>query len=89
VPEIYRTDGVNAEQWYLMSVYSYTNHSGTKIQFVGPMSQYQACQQRGGCSTIDNTPEQAWWQLYNLLNNDWRTAGETLPYLTDIKWLNE
>lgn len=89
VPEIYRTDGVNAEQWYLMSVFSYESHNQSTIQFVGPMSQYQACQQRGGCNTIDNSPEDAWWQLYNLLNGDARTDGQTLPYLTDIKWLGE
>lgn len=88
VPEIYRTDGVNAQQWYLMSVYSYVNH-GVKMQFIGPMSQYQACLQRGGCNMINNKPEDAWTQLYTLLNGDERTAGETLPYLTDIFWLNE
>lgn len=88
LPEIYRTDGVNAQQWYLMSVYSYTAH-GIKMQFIGPMSQYQACLQRGGCNSINNTPQQAWTQLYALLNGDPRTDGETLPYLTDIFWLNE
>jgi hypothetical protein len=88
LPEIYRTDGVNAQQWYLMSVYSYTAH-GAKMEFIGPMAQYQACLQRGGCSTIDNTADQAWKQLYTLLNGDARTAGETLPYATDILWLNE
>jgi hypothetical protein len=88
LPEIYRTDGVNAQQWYLMSVYSYTAH-GVKMQFIGPMSQYQACLQRGGCNSINNTPQQAWTQLYTLLNEDARTDDEALPYLTDIFWLNE
>ncbi len=88
LPEIYRTDGVNAEQWYLMSVYSYTAH-GAKMVFIGPMSQYQACLQRGGCGGIDNSSGQAWTQLYTLLNGDSRTMGEALPYLTDILWLNE
>lgn len=90
IPEIYLTTGVNAQQWYLMSVYSYVNH-GQKIQFPGLMTEYGACQQRGGCSSIgiDNTPSKGWWQLYNLLNNDLRTAAEVLPYLTDIKYLGE
>lgn len=88
MPEIYRTDGVNAQQWYLMSVYSYTAH-GAKMQFIGPMSQFQACLQRGGCGGINNTAAQAWKQLYNLLNGDARTAGEAMPYVTDILWLNE
>jgi hypothetical protein len=71
-----------------MSVYSYVNE-GIKMQFIGPMSQYQACLQRGGCNTINNTPQQAWNQLNSLLNGDPRTSGERLPYLTDIFWLNE
>ena len=86
LPEIYLTSGVNAEQWYLMSVYSYEKH-GEKMQFVGPMTETQACEQEGGCPGIDNPPAAAWWQLYNLLNGDWRTTGEALPYSTDIKWL--
>ncbi len=86
VPEIYLTSGVNAEQWYLMSVYSVKTHH-EKIQFIGPMTETQACRQEGGCPGIDNPPANAWWQLFNLLNADWRTAGEALPYATDIKWL--
>jgi hypothetical protein len=86
LPEIYLTNGINAEQWYLMSVYSYQKH-GEKMQFIGPMTETQACQQEGGCPKIDNPPENAWWQLYRLLNGDPRTAGEMLPFLTDIKWL--
>ncbi len=86
VPEIYLPSGINAEQWYLMSVYSY-NYHGEKIQFVGPITETQACQQEGGCPGIDNPPNNAWWQLFNLLNGDWRTSGEALPFLTDIKWL--
>ena len=90
VPEIYRDDGMNAEQWYLMSVYSYQYH-GEKIHFVGPMTELRACQQVGGCdlldgTTIANTPENAWKQLIGLLNGDSRTNGEMLPYSTDIQW---
>ena len=90
VPEIYRDDGMNAEQWYLMSVYSYQYHGG-KIHFVGPMTELRACQQVGGCDLLDgitiaNTPENAWKQLIGLLNGDTRTNGEMLPYSTDIQW---
>ena len=87
LPEIYLTSGVNAQQWYLMSVYSYTRH-GQKMQFVGPMTQTQACEQEGSClQQLENPPADAWWQFYNLLNGDARTAGEALPFSTDIKWL--
>ncbi len=88
LPEIYLTSGLNAEQWYLLSVYSYQNH-GVPVGFVGSLTNYQACQQRGGCSgegwAIDNTPEQGWSQLYNLLNSDYRTA-QGLRWATDILW---
>lgn len=87
MPEIYTPDGTNAEQWYMMSLYSYTHH-GSKIQFVGPMTEVQACAQEPyGCPGLDNSSENAWLQLYNLLNGDWRTAGEMLPYVTDIQWM--
>jgi hypothetical protein len=92
VPETYLVSGINAEQWYLMSVYSYEKH-GQKIQFVGPMTELKACEQRGGCGSGDksiaNPPENAWKQLFSLLNGDSRTAGEALPFITDIRYLGE
>lgn len=91
IPEIYATSGVNAEQWYLMSVYSATQH-GLAIHFPGVMTQYQACQQRGGCTgtgwSLANTPLQGWNQLNNLVNSDARTL-DWIPWLTDIKWYGE
>ena len=90
IPEIYLTNGINAEQWYLMSVYSATKHS-EKIQFIGVMTQQGACQQfpESECVPLGNTPEQGWWQLYNLLNGDWRTAGEQLLHPSDIRYIGK
>lgn len=95
LPEIYRTDGVNAEQWYLMSVYSYQAH-GVPVEFVGSLTTYQACLQVGGneCISsptkvgINNTPAQGWNQLYKLLNGDARTA-QGLRWATDILWTHK
>lgn len=90
IPEIYRTDDINAEQWYLMSVYSYVNHH-EKIQFIGPMTQTGACQQypESSCTILGNTPTQAWWQLHNLLNGDPATAGEALSFPSDIRYMEK
>lgn len=88
LPEIYLTNGVNAEQWYLMSVYSVEYH-GKSIDFIGSLTTYQACQQRGGCSgpgwAINNTPQQGWTQLYTLLNSNPLTA-QGLRWASDMRW---
>ena len=89
LPEIYATNGVNAEQWYLMSLYAYQTR-GKPFDFVGVMTNWQACQQSGDeCKRlrIDNTPAEGWTQLYNLVNKDARTV-DSLTFSTDIKWLN-
>jgi hypothetical protein len=87
VPEIYATSGVNAEQWYVLSVYSY-NNLGKPLKFIGTLTTYQACQQRSGCTGIDNTPQQGWNQLNRLVNGDVRTY-QRLTYSSDIKWYGE
>lgn len=87
LPEIYLTNGVNAQQWYLMSVYSVTAH-GLPMDFKGVMTTYQACLQRGGCSGIDNPPASGWNQLNNILKGDPRTV-QILRWSTDIKWYGE
>ncbi|HZW03318.1 MAG TPA: hypothetical protein VFF68_05295 [Anaerolineaceae bacterium] len=91
LPEIYRNDGVNAQQWYLMSVWAYQN-KGKPMDFIGVMTQYQACLQRASsdptCATLDNTANQGWTQLHNLINGDVRTRWP-LQFSTDIKWLGE
>jgi hypothetical protein len=84
LPEIYLTNGWNASQWYLMSAWAYTNKSGA-INFRGSFTQWQACQDVGGCTSTGNTPTAGWTQLYNALNADTRTA-QGLPLATDITW---
>jgi hypothetical protein len=87
VPEIYSNNGVNAQQWYLMSLYAYNAH-GLAIQFRGVMTQMQACQQVSGdptCPALDNTPAQGWNQLQSLVNGNANTAHPIL-FSTDIRW---
>lgn len=83
-PEIYSTAGGNAKQWQQLSLYSYLAH-GSRMNIIGPLSQSQACIQRGGCSGTNNTPDQAWIQLWTYLNGDARTV-QNLSFSTDIAW---
>ncbi len=85
LPEIYRTDGLNAGQWYYLSLYSYRQH-GSSMWFVGSLTEYAACLQMGGCSGTNNTPAQGWTQLWNAISADARTAQTYLRWSTDMKW---
>ncbi len=83
-PEIYLRNGVNADQWYRMSLYAALN-KGAKLNFGGLLTQWQACRDVGGCNGTDNTPHQGWSQLQAALNADPRTAMP-LPFPSDITW---
>lgn len=83
-PEIYSTAGGNAKQWQQISLYSVLAHGGL-MYIVGPLSESQACMQKNNCPGMDNTPDQAWSQLWSSLNGDSRTA-ESPTYSTDLKW---
>jgi hypothetical protein len=85
LPEIYATSGVNARQWQAISRYG-AIYLGRPMEFAGVMTQYQACQQRGGCSGINNTPEAGWKQLFDALNADPLTRQPILRWITDIRW---
>ncbi len=88
VPEIYLNTGINARQWQTLSEYA-ARHKGGRIDFVGPMTQYQACVQRSDdstCPQMDNTPSEGWQQLYDALNSDPLTAQSVLRWVTDIAW---
>jgi len=92
VPEIYLVDGTNAQQWYVLSRYA-ADHTGARLEFAGLMTQEQACRQRSGCTPTyythtNNSPDDAYEQLYSRLSADSATAQE-LKYSTDIMWWNE
>ena len=83
-PEIYSTAGGNAKQWQQLSLYSYLAHGGA-MYITAPLSQSLACAQRGGCTGTNNTPSQAWSQMWTYLNGDSRTA-QNLIWSSDIAW---
>jgi hypothetical protein len=86
-PEIYLRSGVNADQWYRMSLYA-AQHKGRMLDFGGALTQWQACQDVGGCGGLtDNTVEQGWGQLQAALNADPNTAM-VVPSPSDITWYN-
>ena len=56
------------------------------MDFTGVFTQSQACEQWNTCTTTDNTPSQAYWQLYEELNKYPETAQD-LDWKTDIRWI--
>jgi hypothetical protein len=84
LPLIYLTNGVHAQQWAYLSRYGVSEH-GSRMDFTGVFTQSQACAQ-SSCSGTDNTPDQAYAQLYRELNKYPSTAQE-LNWSTDIRWI--
>jgi hypothetical protein len=85
LPLIYLTNGVHAKQWAYLSQYAVANH-GTRMDFTGVFTQSQACEQWNTCNGTDNTPSEAYWQLYEELNKYPETAQD-LDWKTDIRWI--
>lgn len=97
IPEIYTTtgtynniyypNGINAAQWSYLSKWG-VDHGYEKMIFLSAMTQLQAC---GGvnnpeCEDVDNTPQQAWYQLFNEVNFWPGTSLDNIPWMTDIDW---
>lgn len=66
VPQIYANDGVNADQWYRMSLYAYSR-DGQPMVFAGTLTQRQACidqnQPSVDCDGKNQGPDTGWKQL--------------------------
>ncbi|MEK7538564.1 MAG: hypothetical protein AAB552_01855 [Patescibacteria group bacterium] len=84
LPQIYGTGGGNAKQWQQIALYSYLKYNQDMF-ITAPLSQSQACTQNGGCAGTNNTPIQAWNQLWNELNSNVSTFQD-FWWSTDIKW---
>lgn len=91
VPQIYVTNGIQAQQWYELAVYS-SEEQNRKMFIDGILTQYQACRDISDyadpgsvCRNGDLAPEQAWVSLWDLLNDDPRTQQE-LRWSTDVRW---
>lgn len=96
LPEIYTTNSSQAKEWANLVKYSFTKNPNNPMIIAGVMTQHQACKDQYGdvgCSGTNNTPEQGWTQLRDLLNSDSQTAQtllnpQTLRWVTDITWQN-
>ena len=86
LPEVYAESGINARQWYELSLYAYRHHR-ERMRIAGVMSQAGACKGHTGCAGLRNSPGRAYAQLYRALNADPRTA-QPLRWVTDITWRN-
>ena len=85
IPQIYATSGVNARQWQKISEYgARVHHDG--MAFSGVMSQFGACQQVGGCTKLDNSPQAARDFLLYTLNSSPLTQQPDLETVTDMHW---
>jgi hypothetical protein len=94
-PQIYATDGYNADQWYQIALYGYRTYQLFPFVARGALTQFAACEQRpgeDGCQPgnpyLKNTPQQGWEQFYNALRRDPRTLQD-LPYSSDIEYQGE
>ncbi len=86
LPEIYRTDGAMAQQWYWLARYALQSHGGT-MYFTGSTTQWRSCQTRS-CSGLNNTVAAGYTQLYNALAQHSGTA-QTPPHADDFKWYGD
>jgi hypothetical protein len=84
LPLIYLTNGVHAQQWAYLSRYGVAEH-GSRMDFTGVFTQSQACAQ-WTCNGTDNTPEEAYLQLFYELN-EYPTTAQDLNWSTDIRWI--
>lgn len=85
LPEIYTPNGIMAEQWYRLSLYSVRTH-GLRMWIAGVMSQRTACRRSSDpCPGMNNSPARAWHLLHQALNRDDRTA-QALHWSTEIAW---
>lgn len=94
LPLVYATYGVNARQWAYLSYWAY-NNKGQRMDIVGSMTQWVACQQAppGSCNETDadpdndlnNTPQQGFDQLQNEVNY-WPQTTQIIHWATDIMW---
>lgn len=91
-PMIYSHNWSEAEQWYMLSLYSAEHTSAGPMLFPGSFTQNLACQQTPSdptCQYLDNTPEEGYKMLYTLLSSNSITdeSLEALIYSSDISYI--
>lgn len=82
IPEVYTTNGSQANEWYRNSLYGYTAH-GFRVPYFASLTQWNALRR----CTCTNTPDAGNSQLNRSLNADTNTK-QTVIDETDITWAN-
>lgn len=95
LPQIYPQSGIPAQQWYQISLYG-SVIKGSRVLFVGALTQYKACKDKspssytsGTCVNTDQIAEEGWRYLWTEIQKDTRTQqvfGLYLIFSTDIRW---
>lgn len=74
LPQIYNT--TMAWQWATVS-------AASRLNILGPLTEWTACSQTGGCYSVSNT--YAWQYLFAVLNLHATTRETAMPYGTDLQ----
>lgn len=85
LPQIYRTDGIQARQWAAISRWGARTGAGP-LRVAGALSQQTACRQQSGCARTANSPADARSQLTDALAADPATRPATPLVASDIGW---
>ncbi|HEV7205719.1 MAG TPA: fibronectin type III domain-containing protein [Jatrophihabitans sp.] len=80
LPQIYNY--TMADQWKYISLTGVVNGS-PRINFGGPLTEWTACAQSGGCGSISGV--NAWSRMWSNLQSDARLRVSSLPYATDLR----
>jgi hypothetical protein len=83
-PQIYSS--VADDQWYWIDKYSIAQGFGSKMAFMGALSQRAACDDTSNsCDGTYNAPATSWTNLYDRLASDADTKI-ALPYVSNVRW---
>lgn len=85
IPENYNESSTQAKQWRVLADYSAHAGKGVMTMF-SVMSQWEACEQQGGCSGTKNTPTAALNQMTTQFNGHATTTNRVTPIVADIRW---
>jgi hypothetical protein len=85
LPQIYRTDGIQARQWAAISGWGVRTGAGP-LRVVGVLTQEAACRQQSGCARTANSARAARDQLTQALSADPATRPRTHLVATDLDW---
>jgi hypothetical protein len=87
LPQIYRTDGIQARQWAAISAWGARSDKGP-LRVVGALSQRAACRQKSGCPNTDNSASDARDQLTKALASNSATRNTVPLVASDMDWPN-